>query len=451
MVGRSVSPARFQRASAAASICTTLGRAFLLAVLATTGAVAQAATIFDKDSVQLDIYGILDIGVGYLEHSYAASDVLASTVNSYNLNGSPTSFFGLYSSGASMSRVGIRGEAHSESGRKVYFRLETAINVTTGQLSNNGQSIDNNIGKLTSANAGSAINGQLFSRAAFLGLSDPMFGALELGRTTNFALDQTAAYDPLSAALLFSPIGFSGGIGGGLGATENTRLDNSIKYYNTLRGIGFGAAYKFKGDQSSQNAGYGWVAMAGYTLGELSIQGTFSEMTNTVFWPVLFSNVVAPGPSVQVANTKGYMVTAKYTMDKATVKVGYEGLATWAPSDPNLDITHYYSIVPPQPSVNASGHQYINLWWIGGDYQFTSQFNLAVGIYDIDTYNAPEIGAAYWATAYSLLADYTLSRAFDTYIGVMIIEYSGPGLTRSSPHNAYSSNGMYGVGLRYRF
>jgi general bacterial porin, GBP family len=427
-----------------------LGRAILIGVIATSGA-AQAATIFDKDSIQIDLYGILDVGVGYLEHSYGASDVLASTVNSYNLNGSPNSYFGLYSGGASMSRVGLRGEIHIESGQKAYFRLETPITVISGQISNNGQAIYNNINKLTSANSASAINGQLFSRAAYLGFSDPMFGAVELGRTVNFSLDQTAAYDPLYAALLFSPLGYSGGIGGGLGATENSRLDNSVKYYNTLHGFSFGAAYKFKGDQSSQNAGYGWVAMAGYTIGGFSVEGTFSEMTNTVTWPVQYSNVVAPDPNVQVENTKGYMLTAKYTVDKATVKIGYEALTFWAPSDPNLDITHYYSLFPPNPSVNAAGHQYINIWWIGGDYKFTPKFDLAVAIYDTDTYNAPENGKNYWNTEYSLLADYTLSHGFDTYVGIMISDYSGLGLTKHHPNNAYSTNGMYGVGIRYRF
>jgi predicted porin len=426
------------------------GRALLASGLAASG-IAQGATIFDKDSFKFDLYGILDVGVGYLEHSYAASDVLASSINSYNLNGSPNSYFGLYSGGLSMSRVGARGELHFDTGQKAYFRLETAITVITGQLSNNGQAIYNNIHKLSSANSASAINGQAFSRASYLGVSDPMFGSFEFGRTVNFSLDQTAEYDPLSAALLFSPIGYSGGIGGGLGATENSRLDNSIKYFNTLHGFSFGGAYKFKGDKSSNNAGYGWVAMAAYTIDGFSIEGTFSEMTNTVTWPVQYSNVVRPDPNVQVENTKGYMITAKYTFDKATVKAGYEGITVWAPSDPNLDITNYYGLFPPNPSVNASGHQFLNVWWVGGDYKFTKEFDLAASIYGVDTYNSPEAGKAYWGYFYSLAADYTLGHGFDAYVAFMISDYSGLGLTKHKPNNAYSTNGMYGVGARYRF
>ena len=91
-----------RRPGATALLCVTL-------LAAATGAarVARAATVYDRDNVSIDLYGILDIGLGYLEHSYAASDVLASSINPYNLNGSPHSFTGLYSGGISMSGMSL--------------------------------------------------------------------------------------------------------------------------------------------------------------------------------------------------------------------------------------------------------------------------------------------------------------------------------------------------------
>lgn len=429
---------------------TVLGTVFLLSALSATSP-SQAATIFDKDDTSLDIYGILDVGLGYLEHSYSGSDVLASTVNSYNLNSSPNSFTGLYTGGVSMSRVGLRGQYVFGTGQKVFFRLESAIDVTTGMLSNNGQAIYNNINKLHTANSASAINGQAFSRGAYLGVSDPIWGSFELGRVINFSLDQVAEYDPVQAALLYSPIGYSGGIGGGLGATENSRLDYGTRYENKVGPVSFGAEYKFSGDKSAQSAGFGWVAMLGYEVGDFRIEGTYSEMTNAVTWAVQYSNVVAPDPNVQVENTKGYMVTAMYKIGAGTVKAGYESLTIWGPSNPNLVITDYYGITPPNPSVNAGGQQFFSLYWVGGDYKFTEHFDLAAGFYNIDTYNAPEVGKAYWAAAYSLLADYTFSRGFDSYIGIMAMQYSGVGLDKHTPIDAYKNNAMYGIGIRYRF
>lgn len=422
----------------------------LATLLGATG-IARAATVFEKDGAQVELYGILDIGIGYLEHSYAASDVLASTVNSYNLNSSPHSFTGVYSGGASMSRLGLRGAFHFGSGQQVFFRLESAINVNTGVLSNNGQAIYNNLNGLHSANSASAINGQFFARCAYLGVSDPTWGSLQLGRTINFSLEQTAQYDPLQAALLYSPIGYSGGIGGGLGATENSRLDESVRYENAVGPLKFGAQYKFAGDKGAQSAGSGWVGKAAFTRGGFSIEGTFSEMTNAVTWPVQYSNVVKPSPNVQLENTKGYMITAMYTVGKATAKAGWEDITVSAPSNPNLKIQWYYGLLLPNPSVNASGEQFLDLYWVGGEYRFTRHCSLEAAFYNIDTYNRPEIGRAYWAEAYSLLADYQFTRSFDTYLGIMVMEYSGVGLYLRAPTNAYSSNGMYGIGLRYRF
>jgi predicted porin len=97
------------------------------------------------------------------------------------------------------------------------------------------------------------------------------------------------------------------------------------------------------------------------------------------------------------------------------------------------------------------GQPVVNLYWVGGEYRFAPQFKLEAGFYNIDTYNRPEVGSAYWAAAYSLLADYQITHSIDTYLGFIAMEYSGVGLYKHAPVNAYPSNRMYGIGLRYRF
>jgi predicted porin len=88
---------------------------------------------------------------------------------------------------------------------------------------------------------------------------------------------------------------------------------------------------------------------------------------------------------------------------------------------------------------------------VGGDYKFTPAFDLGIGFYDINTYNQPEAGKAYLATAVSVLADYSFTRKFDAYAGVMLMQYSGAGLAKKAPALAYSNNALYGVGLRFKF
>ena len=438
----------------------------IAAVLLTLPQLTLADVEISKYGVTLGVYAVLDAGYGYLEHSYGGSSVFASTVNPYNLNSSSGSFNGIYTGGVSMSRWGVRGDVDLGSDRKGFFKLESAIDVNSGQISNNGQSVFNAINsgaRPQSANGASAINGQLFSRAAYLGISDPLFGSLEIGRTTNFSLDQVGEYDPVQAALLFSPLGFSGGIGGGLGATENTRLDNSIKYENKLSGlnydgvdlgeVNFGLQYKFATGSTDQSAGSAYVAMLGYSYGPFSLKGTYSQTFDTVAWATQYSNVVSPDKNLQIENTQGYMLSGMYKINSdATVKAGYEFSKISAPSNTNLtNIVSYYGITLPNHAVNASPDQLYENFWIGGDYKFTKEFDLGVGYYHINTYNEPDAAKDYIANAYSVLADYTFNKYFDTYAAIMILKYNGEGLVKKAPTDAYSSNAMCGTGIRFKF
>ena len=446
----------------------TFALLFVLGALATWTNAAQADIGFSKDGVtdglgyktdvvNLQFYGILDIGYGSLTHSYPGNSNFASTVNPYNLNSSPKSFNGFYNGGISMNRVGLQGDKDLGPdffGVDVFFKLESAINPIYGTVSNNGRAIIDNIHGLTSANGASAIDGQWFSRAAYAGLSKADYGSLEFGRTTNFSYDQVVQYDPVQNALLFSPLGFSGGIGGGLGATENTRYDNSIKYENRLYNVDFGFQYRFATSSTDQEAESGYVAMLGYAYGPFSVKGTYSKTFNTVAYATQYSNVVAPDSNLQIENTSGFMISGKYDINAdAAVKVGYENTNVTSPSNLNLmGIVKYYGMTLPNHAVNATGKQTFGTFWIGGDYKIIKSLDVAVGYYNVDTYNTPEVGKEYRANIYSLLIDYTTPwKGIDTYVGAMFLTYDGPGLTHHAPSDANSYNAMYGAGVRLKF
>jgi general bacterial porin, GBP family len=122
-----------------------------LAALGIAFGTARADIGISKDGLDVELYGLLDAGIGSLEHSYSASSTFASTVNPYNLNSSPNSFTGLYSGGISMSRVGLKAQADLGSDMKAFFKVESAVNVVSGVLANNGQSLYNDISALKSA------------------------------------------------------------------------------------------------------------------------------------------------------------------------------------------------------------------------------------------------------------------------------------------------------------
>jgi predicted porin len=161
---------------------------------------------------------------------------------------------------------------------------------------------------------------------------------------------------------------------------------------------------------------------------------------------------------VQIENTQGYMLTGKYKINPdATVKAGFEYSKISPPSNTNLvnSVVSYYGISTNSAGLgaiaNAPYDQYFETFWIGGDYKFTEKFDLGVAYYHINTYNEPDHGKDYIANAYSVLADYTFNKYFDTYAAIMITEYSGEGLAKHAPIDAYSSNAMCGTGIRFKF
>jgi predicted porin len=159
-----------------------------------------------------------------------------------------------------------------------------------------------------------------------------------------------------SSRAVISPLGFSGGIGG-LGATENTPLDESLKYENKIGNVNLGLQYKFADSKDASSAGSAYAVMLDYSAGPLSLMGTYSKTTNTVAWATQYSNVVAPDSNLQIENTSGFMLSGMYKINPdATVKVGYEYSTIYALSNQFLtNIQHYYNLTLPDPALNASG------------------------------------------------------------------------------------------------
>jgi len=168
----------------------------------------------------------------------------------------------------------------------------------------------------------SSINGQAFSRAQYVGISDPLFGSIQLGRTIAFSTEQISEFDPLHASGLYSPIGYSGTIGGGLGITENGRFDNSIRYEDKLGPVSFGLQYKIGQSDSSEAADVGSAleGMVGYRNGPLSVELAGSETRNT---PALSYKLFTNDVGLRVSDTFGFMLGGKYELSpQASIYAG---------------------------------------------------------------------------------------------------------------------------------
>src|SRR5205807_9284778 len=135
---------------------------------------------------------------------------------------------------------------------------EMFFNPQSGNISDALKSQVLNNGKALSAqgtNVDSSVAGQFFAGGAYAGFSSPSYGTLTFGRHVTPLADGVGKYDPLGVPQAFSLIGFSGTTAGG-GATEDRRLDQSLKYSGKFGAVHLGALYQFSGSSGTTNTAH---------------------------------------------------------------------------------------------------------------------------------------------------------------------------------------------------
>ncbi len=406
----------------------------------------------------VEIYVILDDSAAHIEHSLPPSGLHTFGFNSFNVPARDQgSRWAVVSGAEQMSRYGLQGRETFSNGMSGFFRLEGAINAASGQIANNGRSVLNNANALSTISSASSINGQAFSRAQYVGVSFPVFGSIQVGRTVAFSTEQTSEFDPLHASGLYSPIGYSGTIGGGLGITENGRFDNSIRYDNQIGDVSFGLQYKIGQTDSSEAADVGSAleGLIAYHSGPLTVALTGSETRNT---PALSYKLFMNDVGLRVSNTFGFMLAGKYDVTpNAAIYAGVEHADQTIPSGSNdwsAQITSYYAmpiagLVTAKAFASTWGDAPIRVIWAGVDYRFTGPFSLSVGYYNVNN-EANGHNDQYTNQQFSIMPDYKINDRFDIYAGLVIARYSGAYLTQFSPITLAAGNVLYGIGLRAR-
>lgn len=424
-------------------------------LLAANGAMAQTA----NSSVEL--YGVLDVAVGTVGHSLGVDSNFPFGVNPVSATSStkvPNSVSGMFNGGISDSRWGIRGWEDLGNGMKAVFTLESGINLPSGTLNNGTASLANNTSSGPNVSANTSLNGQLFNRAANAGLSDAALGTITFGRNYGPIFDIVVGYDPVQAADLFSPLGFSGTYGGGGGISEDTRIDNSVRYKNKIGPVNFGGFYKFGGVAGISSAQSGYGLNLGYEEGNFGIQGAFEGFTDGL--KTGNPATIAGDISVTNYNTTAFFIAAKYRFGEATLRGGYETYTLKAPSDTlaSMGVTSLYGYAISNPAAPTCAQanfscadQTTDIFFIGGDYNFTPSLNLALGFYDVNPKASNDSkqldGNQYY---YSALLDYHFSKRTDIYGGWMYSSFKGANF--STPFvSDNTSNYVAAVGIRTKF
>jgi predicted porin len=164
----------------------------VLSALSFAGA-AQAQT-------NVQVYGLMDAGVEYLDHADAKGGSLVRVI----------------SGGKNTSRWGFRGTEDLGGGLKAVFGLEGGVMLDTGLQ-----------------------DGALFKRQAYVGL-DGAFGRVVLGRSFTTVYDFVIKFDPMGFAPNYS-WATSGAATGPSKYGMTTAFDNLIKYSGHTGALSYGA------------------------------------------------------------------------------------------------------------------------------------------------------------------------------------------------------------------
>lgn len=432
--------------------------------LAVAGLASTAA--FADTNVQ--IYGILDVGVGHSQNSYNQSSLSpggSNPIANPSDKFANTGVTGMFNGGMSPSRIGLKGSEDLGNGLKAVFKLETGVNPQSGSLMNGPGSLAQNGGINTAAGFGgaqvagdSSISGQLFNREAYVGLSSQSWGTVVFGRNNSLLLDAAGAYDPLNGSYMFSPLGYSGVFGGG-GFTQDARLDSSVKYNVGFgNGLSLGALYKFGGQQAGTSAQSATQLSLAYDNGPLGLVGGYSKNKDalSVATGGTFNTLTATA-----ADTTAWMLAAKYALGTVTLKGGYERLTYANPSNSSADLlinnVAGYQLVANGATAAMNVHAYdnekrVNAFWGGANWDVSSQVQLSAAYYraNSNTYGAAATQQSGHTAYTSLLADYKFSKRTDAYAGYMHTSVSD-GNAAAFAAGASTSNNFYGVGMRHSF
>lgn len=442
-----------------------------IAIAAAISAPAFAdVSMVKTDTGSVVVYGILDAGVVQMTNAGNISPAFVTGANPTGGNqahgGTVT---GMMNGGESQTRLGFKGSEDLGDGDKAFFQLETAFSLANGTLgtSNLAGGGINSTGGLASVNgynqamnADTSINGQLFNRNAFAGVSNVDLGAISFGRQNSLQLDIIGAvgggYDPVNAQM-FSPINFSGSYGGG-GATDNSRVDNAVKYANKFGNVNVNAMYGFGGVTGYATARSNTQFNVGYETSEFGIQLAYQNAKDTTG----IGAFSTPGAvSVTYEDLTSYMIAARYQVaEPLTLKAGFERMMIATPTDYSADklMTQIFTYtIGSQNAFNGNKDLYVS--WIGANWQVSPAMKASIGYYNVyvpfftgsaGTYGNAGASTASGADKYaSAMVEYNLSKRTNLYVAYMNDTKSGGPVFAAA--GGVTNFDTYGAGLRVKF
>ena len=339
----------------------------------------------------ITLFGVADAGLAWQSHGAPFNGYYPQGLEYAIAKNSNHAAFNIAPGAMGYSGIGLKGEEELLPGLAGVFGVNTQFNTGSGQLANGPASLVQNNGVALahqSSNGDSARAGQAFNDYAYVGLSSRDFGQLTVGRQRTLTTDDRSIYDPLAGSLAFSLLGYTGSLSSG--DTENSRLDNSLKYQVHVGPARFAAIYKLgaPGSGASPTNGQTYQVSAGFDYRALSFDAVYSHVSNAITLTSLTAAQVTVEPANSLAGTisdnSAVLLSAKYTINQFKFFGGYEYIRYSDPKDPivapYVDGNGYLVSV-----TNNNAFQYhdkiLQVIWTGVKYAYDSHLDLSLGYY----------------------------------------------------------------------
>lgn len=422
-------------------------------------------------------YGHIDIGYGYQTSGVPLSSggYVGMNYNAWAAPAGRKSMWSLTANAWDVSNLGVRVEKEIAGDWKAVAKLDTGFNPLYGVIADHCSAIVENNGRPDNEQTvGGDANrcGQTINGDGYVGLANPALGRLTVGRQTSLATDVLADYDASWESAAFSLIGWSGGLGGGTGATAAVRWDQSLKY-TYAQGLVRAQVMFTQGGQDTALHGQSWAANIGTRWRGFSVDVVHTSLRNAVsaggFGFGQCGGPDQPGCdtlNVTGQNNRAWALMGRYVHErsngaKLTTMTGYQHIRTSDPSDP-LSVGDRtiggYAFGAVTNDAFRFGHRDRAVAWLGSRYEsgpwtFTAAYYRATQ--DFHKTSASEVSCSGDSAGNcsgtlntaSATASYAFNRHFDVYAGTVWSNLHG-GFASGYPEK---ENTVFLNGIRLRF
>jgi len=458
----------------------------------------------------ITLYGVYDVGVGWVSHGLPENGYNYEGESLVNRNGNHSQFL-LAPNNLQQTGLGIKGKVEFLDDWYAVFNASTGINPQSGQLANMAATNTTNNGLPRgsySETGDGARAGQPFNDEFYGGIPSAVFGTLTFGRQRALGTDAMLAYDPAGGAYSFSYIGYNGTMAGG-GDTEDTRWDNAMKYRVTYGPVHFGAMYKFVDGsggcysasatwtaatctpEEAHNSAYGFdvggeygkfsadvvvqrvyqaISVVNPLLGPESLTQPYQSTLNSINQNrINGANLIGTNNTEYgiVTDNTAVMVAAKYTWDPFKFFGGYEHIRQTNPSNPlgiGASAQGGYLLSGVEDK-NLDSPKIVQVAWTGVKYAYDSKTDITLSAYHQwqNDFRVPSAcppksfraSCSGFLNEVSLYTDHHFTKRFDAYAGIAYSNVSG-GLAIAIPHGPgvpynYNNNIAPTVGARFTF